>query len=159
MEDKILLDRIAQAGAFSGLNIQELALLAERFVKLNFTPQETVVAEGSQGKGFYIITSGLFKVVLPENSGQGDKQRFSALTLNTLKPGECFGEYSLLDNQPVSASIIADEDAQCLVIKKEDFLDILDTYPVIAKTVYRNLLDLLVSRLREHDKELDIFHL
>lgn len=157
MNDKILLDSISQADAFSGLNVQELAVLSERFVTLNFASQETVVAEGSQGKGFYIVISGILKVVLPENSDQGNKHRFSALTLNTLMTGDCFGEYSLLDDQPVSASIIAEEDAECLMINKEDFLAILDMHPVIAKTVYRNLLDLHVRRLRKHDKELDIF--
>lgn len=157
MKDKILLDSISQAGVFSGLNAQELTLLSEQFKTVELAEKGTVVAEGEQGRSFYIVVSGMLEVILPESSAHGNKMRFSALTLNTLKPGDCFGEYSLLDNQPVSASIIAREATECMMINKDDFLAILDTYPVIAKTVYRNLLDMLVGRLRKHDQELDIF--
>ena len=157
MESNLLLKNISQADVFSGLTTQEIAVLAEQFEIINFGSRESAVDEGSQGKGFYIVLSGIFKVILPANNAQGSKSRLSALTLNTLMPGDCFGEYSLLDDQPVSASIIAEEDAKCLKINKENFLNILDRHPLIAKTVYRNLLNMLVARLRKHDKELDMF--
>jgi CRP-like cAMP-binding protein len=64
--------------------------------------------------------------------------------LATLTPGDFFGEMSLLDDYPRSASIRATEPAQCLVMTRWDFLAEVNKQPDMAV----HLLRTLANRLR-----------
>lgn len=155
MNNNKISDVISRTEVFKGLNGQELAVLAAAFTEKPFREGDEIVQEGRQGEHLSIVTGGILRVVLDDEND--NVERFSKITLNTLLEGDIFGEYSLIDEKPVSASIIAEEGGELLRIGKNDFQKILDENPQIANTVYRNMLELLISRLRKHDEELDMF--
>jgi CRP/FNR family transcriptional regulator, cyclic AMP receptor protein len=64
-----------------------------------------------------------------------------------LGPGSYFGELSLLDNGPRSATITANGETELAVIGQREFMGVLDQVP----TVSRKLLMTMASRLREAD--------
>jgi CRP-like cAMP-binding protein len=68
-----------------------------------------------------------------------------------LQAGDCFGEYSLLDQQLTSASVTATQDGELLKITKPAFDEILNANDHIAKIIYYNLLQVLIGRLRKLD--------
>jgi CRP-like cAMP-binding protein len=73
--------------------------------------------------------------------------------------GDCFGEYSLIDKQPASAAVIAMEPCRLFEISRSHFEEILNTSDFIAKTVYKNILLIIIKRARDSNRELDIcFH-
>jgi len=80
----------------------------------------------------------------------------SALKVNILQKGDCFGEYSMIDKSPASASIGALTDGELMRITETDFDHILTTHDHIAKIFYRNVLHILIQRLRMREKEYDL---
>ena len=68
-----------------------------------------------------------------------------------LGPGSHFGELSLLDRRPRSASVISETDLDVLVLDQRHFNALLDSVPTIA----RKLLAALATRLREQDAKVD----
>ena len=65
-------------------------------------------------------------------------------TIVALYKGTCFGEMSLLDDQPRSADVVAIKESTCLRIWRDDFEILLDDEPTISKAIMR----VLTSRLR-----------
>ena len=100
-------------------------------------PKQTVVRQGDPGGDLYVIVSGHLKVVASDIDGRD-------AGLNIMGPGEVFGEVSLLDGAERSATIIALEPTDLLVIQQQPFLTFLESHP---KTAIK-LLVLLSGRLR-----------
>jgi CRP-like cAMP-binding protein len=65
----------------------------------------------------------------------------------TLGPGQYFGELSLLDRQPRSATVEGATDMTVLVLGKREFSGLLDEVPTLA----HKLLSAMAARLREAD--------
>ena len=78
------------------------------------------------------------------------------MKLNILKEGDCFGEYAIIGHTPASASITATESGEVIKIQRDDFNRILMTNDRIARTVYHNMLRILIRRLRKREKEYDM---
>ena len=70
--------------------------------------------------------------------------------LDTFGPGSVFGETALLDGGPRTATIVALEDAECLVLSRWDFVAELQTNPHMAVA----MLPILSKRLRQTDERL-----
>src|ERR687888_2081082 len=66
-------------------------------------------------------------------------------------PGQFFGEMSLLDGEPRSATVRADTDMRLLVILRRNFQTLLSEVPEITRTI----LVVLSRRLREHERALN----
>jgi formate hydrogenlyase transcriptional activator len=81
----------------------------------------------------------------------------SKVQLNTLNEGDCFGEYSLIDQQPTSASVIAIQPGELIKITKPAFDAILQADDRIAKTIYYNILRILIRRLRKLNTDYNLF--
>jgi CRP-like cAMP-binding protein len=81
----------------------------------------------------------------------------SKVQLNTLNAGDCFGEYSLIDQQPTSASVIATQPGELIKIPKPAFDAVLQTNDRIAKTIYHNILRILIQRLRRLNIDYNLF--
>lgn len=91
----------------------------------------------------YIVLAGRVKIF----AGNGTRKK----TLAYLEKDEFFGEMSLLDREPRSASSVALEDSDLLVIRKKDFRALLERNPRIAVEVMRTLS----RRLRQADREIE----
>jgi CRP/FNR family cyclic AMP-dependent transcriptional regulator len=89
----------------------------------------------------FIIAAGRVKVALFGENGR-------ELTLSELKPGDFFGEMSLLDNRPRSANVVAVDDATLLVLTRDAFVVHLKAHPQTAI----NLLSEMTRRLRRADE-------
>ena len=115
-----------------------------------------VLAEGQHGKALYVVLSGQLKVMLLALDHKDHPNRVQDIQLSTLKPGDCFGEYSLIDSEPASATVIAAEPTELLKITGKDFKVVAAHHDRLAKIVYCNLLRVLVRRLRKKDREIDL---
>jgi CRP-like cAMP-binding protein len=94
------------------------------------------VKEGSTGTALYIILSGKVRV---EREGA---------SISTLAPGEFFGELALIEEHPRSATVVAVEETDCLLLPAWEFTALLQEHPEIAVPIMRAL----IARLhrREH---------
>jgi CRP/FNR family cyclic AMP-dependent transcriptional regulator len=122
---------------FSKLSPSELSMIAGRLKQRVFEKGEEVFVQDELGDTMFIICSGRVKIYSRGESGQ-------ELTLNVYAKGDFFGEFSLIDGEPRSASAAAIERTDALVLRHQDLIDILSKHPGIAISLMRGL----VARLR-----------
>jgi CRP/FNR family cyclic AMP-dependent transcriptional regulator len=103
---------------FRGLENKQMGRLARRFTERAYAAGETVVTQGAMGIGLFIIETGRADVIRVQPDG--DKQ-----VVNKLGPTDFFGELSLLDESPRTASVIAVDDMKCLILTQLDFMSAL----------------------------------
>lgn len=123
---------------FSPLKEDELSSVSAFSRYEMFGAGERIVIQGDAGDTCYFIRNGSVDVVLKDDAGG---ERF----ITTLRPGDFFGEMSLLAGEPRSATVIAREDASCLVIASTAFKDIFIENPGLAE----RLSEQLARRLSE----------
>src|SRR5262245_37992074 len=124
MFDDETLRTLANVAVFQGLTPDEVERFHDAAQRVTFNKTETVIEKGQVGSALYIILKGQFEVGLPlgvyvsqQAEGQVER-RTTQVQLNTLKAGDCFGEYSLIDQQPASASVIATQPGELLQVTK-----------------------------------------
>jgi len=128
---------LAPIPLFSKLSADELAVIAARLKHQSFPMGEVIFKQGEQGDAMFIIRSGRVRIYSQDEGGQ-------ELTLNVYEGGDFFGEFSIIDGEPRSASAEAVEATEAMVLRSQDLISILDDHPDIAISLMRGL----VSRLR-----------
>jgi CRP-like cAMP-binding protein len=147
---------LSTATVTQGLGPTELAVLLQQATVETVPQSWTVLAEGQRGEALYVVLSGQLKVMLLALDRRQNPNRVQDIHLHTLTPGDCFGEYSLIDSEPVSASVIATAPVEFLKITRDGFQAAAANNDRLAKTIYYNLLHILVRRLRKNNRELDL---
>ena len=151
MQQQDVLRILSAATVTQGLEPAELAVLLQH-ATIETAPQGyMVLAEDQCSEGLYVVLSGQLKVMLLALDRKQHPNRVEDIHLSTLKPGDCFGNYSLIDAEPASASVIAAEPSMLLKIARTGFEAAVADNDRLAKTIYRNLLRVLVRRLRKKD--------
>ncbi len=140
---------------FQHLPPPDLDHIIERGLLVEVRKAELVLSERTRGPGLYVILEGGVEVFLSEDVPTGAR-RPSRVRLNTLGPGRCFGEYSLIDDHTTSASARASADGKLFFLSREEFRRIADGDARVGKLIYLNLLRFLIGRLRRKDQELDL---
>ena len=129
---------------FSELNEEQLGMIANLVIVKNYNRDETVVLEGDDSvQALYLIASGSVQVYMTGIDGR-------ETILSFLERGDFFGEMSLIDGEPRSASVRTVTDATLLVIHRESFLSLLRKSPEIAMA----LMSELCKRLRKANKQI-----
>jgi CRP/FNR family transcriptional regulator, cyclic AMP receptor protein len=103
---------------FEGLQDRQLQRLAKRFTERSYFSGETIVTQGTLGIGLFVLESGKADAIRQFPDG-------SSHVVNTFGSTEFFGELSLLDDAPRTASVVAIEDTKCLVLTQLDFNSVL----------------------------------
>ncbi|MEO1591942.1 MAG: Crp/Fnr family transcriptional regulator [Cyanobacteria bacterium J06632_22] len=124
---------------FTELRDDFLVRLASIMDELAFPTNHTIFTEGQEGRSLYIVVSGRVRV------HTGEKE------LARLPQGACFGEMSLFDAEPRSASVTTLEDCDCLVLTQQQLYEAIDETPGIAV----NIIRLLSKRIRELNHKLN----
>jgi len=127
---------------FSGLDLQLLAKLTTLFEEESFTPGAKILREGEFGDSMYIIIQGVVDVTKYNEEG-------NEILITKLKTGSYFGEVALIDNQPRSANINAEEEIKVLRLRKSVFEKMLVEEKTFAINFYRNCLNETLLRMRE----------
>jgi CRP/FNR family transcriptional regulator, cyclic AMP receptor protein len=106
----------------------------------SFERGETIFRKGDEGATLYLILSGEVRIVLPSDGGE-------ECLLAVLGTGDAFGELSVLDGHPRSATTLASETTETMVLHRDDFLTLLRKDPGFALQIGR----VLSERLRDAD--------
>src|SRR3954447_8905294 len=133
-------DFLATVPLFSGLQRDEIQRFAELTRERSYPKGSVILFQDDPGDSLYVLRQGRAKVVLIGEDGR-------EVILGVLEPGAHFGELALIDDQPRSAHVIAMEDAQLLVLRREDFRRRVEANPSVAWA----LLTELSRRLRRAD--------
>lgn len=128
--------RLREIGLFGGLDDPILEDLAKSLPRLTLQPGDIVFREGDSGREIFVLLEGEMEV--RKRSRDGHEVR-----LALLGPGDWFGEMSLLDVQPRSASVRALAPSHLLVFRAQD-LDALyrrdlKAYALIVMNIAREI--------------------
>lgn len=131
-------DLLRRVPIFSGLTQMQMSQLSGNVTKQRFKRGELIVEQGQKSGALFIILSGRARVTLAD-------KRAKEVILNTLGPGDCIGEMSLIDDQSHSASVRADIQTDVLVLSHAEFVRCLAENQSIALWIMKDL----VQRLRK----------
>ncbi|MGA8847139.1 MAG: Crp/Fnr family transcriptional regulator, partial [Nocardioides sp.] len=131
-------DVLRQAPLFSALDDEAATALRASMSETRLRRGDVLFREGDSGDKLYVIIEG--KIKLGRTSPDG---RENLLAIQG--PGQMFGELSLFDPGPRSATVTAVTDATFASLSHEDLLRWLEGRPVVA----RGLLSQLAARLRK----------
>lgn len=118
---------------FEGLSQKDLRTIRTIAKEVHHAKGAEIVTQGREGVGFHLIIEGEARAVV----GRRTVSRFG--------PGSYFGELSLVDGGPRSATVIAETDVRTLSIPRWSFMPLLDKHPTITK----KMLIEACKRLRE----------
>lgn len=117
---------------FEGLSRRHLKQIAEHADEISFREKEAIVEAGQPGGSFFVIVEGEVGVV------RGQK------TLARIGPGEFFGEISLLDGGPRTATVVALTPVVAIRVFKSSFDKVVTQEPGVAAKI----LMVVARRLR-----------
>ena len=127
-----LKDLLPRSSLFAELATAELEALERAAELREFARDEVIFAMHEPADGLYVIADGRVKVCVATESGK-------EIILATLGSGQFFGEMALLDNEPRSASVIAQLPTTAYRIHRQDFERLLEAHPSMGRKLLREL--------------------
>src|SRR5438105_3142927 len=118
-------EALAEVPLFAGLDDNERAILAERVDLTTITAGEKLFDYGDPGDWMMIVKSGQVEISVKTKTGE-------KLYLETAEPGDFFGEISLLDVGPRSASAHVTKSGEAIVVDRGDLDELLKLKPSAA---------------------------
>lgn len=107
-------------------------LFASSSEKINYSQGDTIFEAGDPGDAMYVVLEGRVDIRL------GDR------TLNTIGPGEVFGEMALIDSKPRSAAAVAAADSVVAAVDQDRFMFMVQQTPFFAI----HMMQVLAERIR-----------
>lgn len=129
---------LSQVPIFEGLSKKELQSIAQAAKEVSHREGAVLAREGDSGVGFFLITDGTAKVSV------GGRPR------RRMGPGDFFGEISLLDQGPRTATVTAETPITTLGVTAWVFKRLIEQNPSIAS----KMLKVMAQRLRQSSREL-----
>ena len=146
-DDAMVRQALRACGLFGAAGEEILDALVHVLRVRRFRRGETVFHQGDPGDALFVMASGSVKVVLPSELGP------EPAIVAILGPGEFFGELAILDGAPHSATIVAFEPIETLVLHRDAFLGLIDTDPALRRALLASLAT-EIRRLTGHVEDL-----
>jgi CRP/FNR family transcriptional regulator, cyclic AMP receptor protein len=126
---------IGDTWLFSACSASQMRTIRRQVEEVDVDADTLLCEEGTVGREFFFILDGTASV------------RRKGRKVATLGRGEYFGELSLLDRQPRSATVVSDTPMTVLVLDQRRFNGLLDAVPALS----HKLLVAMAGRIREAD--------
>lgn len=151
-EPSFAIEALRRCALFAQVADETLGLCASSLRVRRFRKHETIFHQGDPGDSLYVIESGSVKIVLPWPEGE------DGAIIATLVRGDFFGELALIDGAPHSATAIAVEPVEALVLQRDRFEELIETQPQLRRALFAGLVAEL-RRLTGHVEELHFLDL
>lgn len=138
------LELIRRVPLFSMLTAQQAASVAQAVVKRRFKRGEAIVEQGKKSNALTILLTGRARVISSDSRGR-------EVILATLRPGDYVGEMSLIDDEPHSASVLAEVQSDSLILGQAEFARCMPDMDSMAHAILRGV----VQRLRHADRKIE----
>lgn len=129
-------DVLKKVPLFSNLSQRQLNLIAKHADEVELKAGKVLAKQGELGLEFLLLVEG------------GARVQRNGKVIARLTAGDFFGEMSLIDGKPRSATVIAETPVTLLAIHRRSFNYLLDTIPGMT----RKILATLCERLRKADE-------
>ena len=129
---ELLADTLKKIPLFEGLSDEIISELSEKLEKHELQKNDILFHKGDPGDALYIVEQGRLKVIAKNIHGE-------EVVLNQFGAGESFGEMSLVDEQPRSATAVALTPIKLLRLNRDDFLAVMAQDSSFALDIIRDL--------------------
>ena len=126
-------EELSRVPIFRELTPRQLRRILRSMEEYDYRNGRTIVAEGQRSEQLFVILDGTVRVA---RRGR---------TVARLGPGDFFGEISMLDGMPRTATVAADGDVRCLVLLRREFESLVRDVPTIGMKVLR----VMATRVRQ----------
>jgi CRP/FNR family cyclic AMP-dependent transcriptional regulator len=116
---------------FESMEDADLVALGNKLTQKAFGEGDVIFAQGDEGDAMYLIEEGAVDIV----AGSGNQR----VTLASLFTGQYFGELSLLDGAPRSATALASRPTHALALERDDFVDFVKRRPEAALSIMHEI--------------------
>ena len=127
-----LLKKVPLFSRLDKRGLQDVAHIAD---ELDLPAGKEMATEGDRGREFFVLLDGEAHV-----TKAGER-------INTMKPGDFFGEIALVTKMPRTASVTATTDVRVLVVNERDFDSLLKRSPEISRGVAEALAERIAPEL------------
>jgi uncharacterized membrane protein len=124
MSDPRHTELLSNIGLFESLTDEDLQSLSNRLEDIVFEEGATVFCQGDEGSSLYIVEEGAVEIAFGEGR--------TRVVLASLFPGQYFGELSLFDGSPRSATATAVKSCKLVRLDREDLVDFVNKNPSAA---------------------------
>ena len=131
---------------FSKLDANELEAVSRCIVEQGADAGEVLITEGQPGEALFLIRDG--KVIVQK------KHEDKTVDLAELAAGSVFGEMSLIDSFPTSATVTALEKSSFLLVSRLDLNVLLNWDTLLAAKMWRSFTEMLCYRVRASNERL-----
>ena len=131
------LDMLAEVPLFETMDDNERDSLCQLLETRQFGKGDTIFRAGDVGDSFYIVRSGSVQIYIENFEGE-------KIILRESTPGDVFGDVSMFDGGPRTATAVATEETEVLFLDKEGLLELVKKHPHAAL----DLLSVMGKRLR-----------
>lgn len=121
------------------------------WTRRRISADETLFSEGDQGSEVFLILKGSVRVV---GNVDLDDNRTVHPGFSDLGEGQVFGELPMFDGEPRSATVVALTDCELAVLEGEQLMGFLDDHPELGYPIFKELIHLLVGRLRQANRRI-----
>lgn len=146
--DPVARDALAACRLFAGLDERTLDLLTAALRSRRYRRDEVIFHAEDPGDSLYVVATGSVKITVSADDGA------EPAILTTVGPGGFFGELALLDGAPRSATAIAMDPVETLVLRREAFDRLVDSEPGLR----RALLAALAGEIRRLTAQVEDLH-
>ena len=135
---------IERNGLFRGLERSTIDRIAGLATRRSYKADSVVFMRGDPGDALYGVVTG--RVRISASAARGKE-----ISLNVMDPGDAFGEIALLDGQPRTAAATTLAPTELIVIRRDQFLELLQREPKLAV----HLIELLCKRVRWTSEQME----
>jgi uncharacterized membrane protein len=122
---------LRQIPLFESMEEADLVALGNRLTEKSFAVGDVIFSQGEKGDAMYLIRDGAVDIV----AGADGKR----VNLASLFTGQYFGELSLLDGAPRSATALAARPTEALELERDDFIDFIKRRPEASLSIMHEL--------------------
>ena len=138
------IDKLAFQRMFRNLSEEQLHSVLDAGNVFTVERGEVLIQEGQLHKHLYFILDGEVDVFTNEDPSDASTRKL----LTTLGPGDSVGEYGFIDGRPASASVEAADRTELFALTLPVFQRLMESDAELERIVSKNLLSILVDRLR-----------
>jgi len=128
-------------GIFSNLDANAIQLLNASMIETDLQEGAVLFKKNDEATGMYILKSGRLQVVAGKFAVPSERK-----VLAEIEPGQIVGEFSVIDNLPRSATVIAIQDCELLHLTSVGFLNLITNNPEVIISVIDYLCDLILNK-------------
>jgi CRP/FNR family transcriptional regulator, cyclic AMP receptor protein len=128
--------KLAETDLFAEVDLDALGRLSDHAIEREYRRGQIVFSQGDVGDSLFVLTEGVVMVVLSAETGD-------QMVLTTLRPTATFGELSLVDGRPRSASVEAVETSKVIVVNRPAWQELIVADRALADGVTQSLAAML----------------